>query len=70
MTADAFGLAQPDPEATWTTRAMELALRDAGMSTGDVQYINAHGTSTPANDRSEAKAIGRAGCCTRSRVRN
>ena len=59
MTADAFGLAQPDPEATWTTRAMELALRDAGMSTGDVQYINAHGTSTPANDRSEAKAIGR-----------
>jgi 3-oxoacyl-[acyl-carrier-protein] synthase II len=55
MTADAFGLAQPDPEATWTTRAMELALRDAGMSTGDVQYINAHGTSTPANDRSEGQ---------------
>lgn len=56
-TADGFGLAQPDPEATWTAKAMELALRDAGMSASDVQYINAHGTSTPANDRSETKAI-------------
>lgn len=56
-TADGFGLAQPDPEATWTAKAMELAMRDAGMSPGDVQYINAHGTSTPANDRSETKAI-------------
>ncbi len=56
-TADGFGLAQPDPEATWTEKAMELALRDAGMVPGEVQYINAHGTSTPANDRSEAKAI-------------
>lgn len=59
MTADAFGLAQPDPESAWTARAMELALRDAGMSVGDVQYINAHGTSTPANDRSECRAIRR-----------
>ena len=56
-TADGFGLAQPDPEATWTAKAMELALRDAGMSPREVQYINAHGTSTPANDRSETKAI-------------
>lgn len=56
-TADAFGLAQPDPEAAWTTKAMQLALQDAGMSPRDVQYINAHGTSTPANDRSESKAI-------------
>ncbi|MFP5356754.1 MAG: beta-ketoacyl-[acyl-carrier-protein] synthase family protein, partial [Gemmatimonadota bacterium] len=56
-TADGFGLAQPDPEATWTAKAMELALSDAGMSASDVQYINAHGTSTPANDRSETKAI-------------
>lgn len=56
-TADGFGLAQPDPEAAWTAKAMELALRDAGMSASDVQYINAHGTSTPANDRSETKAI-------------
>lgn len=56
-TADGFGLAQPDPEAAWTSKAMELAMRDAGLSAGEVQYINAHGTSTPANDRSEAKAI-------------
>ncbi len=58
-TADAFGLAQPDPEATWTTRAMQVALNDAGLSPADVQYVNAHGTSTPANDRSEAMAIRR-----------
>lgn len=56
-TADAFSLAQPDPEAAWTTRAMQLALADAGMSPADVQYVNAHGTSTPANDRSECQAI-------------
>lgn len=56
-TADGFGLAQPDPEAAWTSKAMELAMRDAGLSAREVQYINAHGTSTPANDRSEAKAI-------------
>jgi len=56
-TADAFGLAQPDPDAAWTTKAMQLALADAGMTPGDVQYVNAHGTSTPANDRSECKAI-------------
>jgi len=56
-TADAFSLAQPDPEAAWTTRAMQLALADAGMSPTDVRYVNAHGTSTPANDRSESQAI-------------
>lgn len=56
-TADAFSLAQPDPEAAWTTKAMQLALGDAGLSTNDIQYLNAHGTSTPANDRSECRAI-------------
>lgn len=56
-TADAFSLAQPEPEAAWTTRAMQLALNDAGLSAADVQYINAHGTSTPANDKSECRAI-------------
>jgi 3-oxoacyl-[acyl-carrier-protein] synthase II len=54
---DAFHMTQPDPEGRGAMQAMELALRDAGAQPGDVGYINAHGTSTPMNDRVEAQAV-------------
>ncbi len=56
-TADAFHLTAPDPEGNGAARAMREALRDAGMSPADVDYINAHGTSTQINDPIETKAI-------------
>lgn len=55
MTADAGDIVAPDPDGA--IRAMRLALQDAGMAPGDVGYINAHGTGTLANDRSESLAI-------------
>ena len=59
-TADAFHLTQPDPEGDGAARAMTLALDDAGVGPLDVDYVNAHGTSTPYNDRIETIAIKRA----------
>jgi 3-oxoacyl-[acyl-carrier-protein] synthase II len=59
MTADAHSVAIPEPEGKWAARAMESALADAGMNREDVGYINAHGTSTRANDEIETKAIKR-----------
>ena len=59
MTADAHGIAQPDPDGRWSGEAMRLALRDADLAPNDIGYINAHGTSTPANDRTETAAIRR-----------
>jgi 3-oxoacyl-[acyl-carrier-protein] synthase II len=56
-TCDAFHLTQPDPEGAGAAGAMRLALEDAGVTTKDVGYINAHGTSTPFNDKIESKAI-------------
>jgi 3-oxoacyl-[acyl-carrier-protein] synthase II len=56
-TCDAFHLTQPDPEGTGAAAAMRQALTDAGVGTADVGYINAHGTSTPFNDKIESKAI-------------
>jgi len=56
-TCDAFHLTQPDPEATGSTAAMKLAIADAGITTKDVGYINAHGTSTPFNDKIESLAV-------------
>ena len=56
-TNDAYHITSPDPEATGTTRCMRLALRDAGVEPSDIDYINAHGTSTDQNDRLETKAI-------------
>ncbi|HNV34650.1 MAG TPA: hypothetical protein PKK63_03865, partial [Bacillota bacterium] len=47
----------PDPEGKGASRAMSLAIRDAGLTAGDIGYINAHGTSTPLNDRYETLAI-------------
>lgn len=56
-TADAHHITAPAPEGSGAAKAMQLALRDAGLSTGDVQYINAHGTSTDLNDKFETMAI-------------
>jgi beta-ketoacyl-acyl-carrier-protein synthase II len=55
--ADAYHMAAPDPTAVGAVRAMRWALRDAGVSTDGIDYINAHGTSTPANDAGETLAI-------------
>jgi beta-ketoacyl-acyl-carrier-protein synthase II len=55
--ADAFHVAAPDPEATGPARAMRWALQDSGLDFTAVDYINAHGTSTPLNDITETKAI-------------
>ncbi len=56
-TADAYHLTSPDPDGDGAIRSMRRAIEDAGLSTEDVDYINAHGTSTPYNDRTETKAI-------------
>lgn len=54
---DAYHVVQPHPEAVGGARAMAEAIRDAGWQPEEVDYINAHGTSTPFNDRLETKAI-------------
>jgi 3-oxoacyl-[acyl-carrier-protein] synthase II len=56
-TADAYHLTAPAPEGEGAQRAMRRAMRDANLEANDVDYINAHGTSTPANDLNETKAI-------------
>ena len=56
-TGDAYHLTAPAPDGEGAQRAMRRAMNDAGLGLGDVQYINAHGTSTPANDLNETKAI-------------
>jgi 3-oxoacyl-[acyl-carrier-protein] synthase II len=56
-TCDAFHLTQPDPEGAGAVGAMTKAMADADLQPGDVGYINAHGTSTPFNDKIESKAI-------------
>jgi len=57
FTADAYHITAPDPAGDGAVRAMNLALREAGMNASVVDYINAHGTSTPANDKTETRAI-------------
>ena len=56
-TGDAYHVTQPPPGGEGAARAMRAALRDAGLTPEEVGYINAHGTSTPANDRTETQAI-------------
>ncbi|MBN1955446.1 MAG: beta-ketoacyl-ACP synthase II [Anaerolineae bacterium] len=55
--SDGFHVAQPDPEGRGAMRAMAWALEDAGIRPDQVDYINAHGSSTPLNDISETRAI-------------
>ena len=56
-TSDAFHITAPDEEANGVARALELALKDAGIEKEDIDYINAHGTSTPLNDKYETLGI-------------
>lgn len=59
MSADAYHLTAPHPEGLGAGNVMRAALDDAGITTGDIDYINVHGTSTPIGDPQEIKAIQR-----------
>lgn len=56
-TDDAYHITAPNPEATSAVEAMRRAIKDAEISPDQIQYINAHGTSTSLNDKTETKAI-------------
>ena len=57
MSADAYHMTHPDPEARGVALCMQQALQDAGVGPQDIDYINAHGTSTPYNDKYETLAV-------------
>ena len=57
LSSDAYHMSAPQPEGKGAARCMAMALRKAGLNTTDVDYINAHGTSTPVGDVCETKAI-------------
>lgn len=56
-TGDAYHITAPDASASGPSRGMQLAMQDAGLNPADIDYINAHGTSTELNDAGETKAI-------------
>jgi 3-oxoacyl-[acyl-carrier-protein] synthase II len=60
MTADAFGIAAPEPTGVWAAAAMINAVKDANLTMDDIGYVNAHGTSTKMNDKTETLAIKKA----------
>jgi 3-oxoacyl-[acyl-carrier-protein] synthase II len=57
MAADGTHMTAPDPEGRGAARAMSNALKDSGLNPEDLQYINAHGTSTPLGDKAETFAV-------------
>jgi 3-oxoacyl-[acyl-carrier-protein] synthase II len=57
FTNDAYHMTAPRPDGSQAARSMKLALKDANISAHEVQYVNAHGSSTPLNDPTETKAI-------------
>ena len=57
LSADAHHMTEPDPSGRQPARALALAVADAGISTDDIDYINAHATSTPVGDSSETRVI-------------
>ncbi len=57
LTADAYHITAPAPGGEGAVRSMSLAIKDAGLMPTDIDYINAHGTSTPYNDKNETEAI-------------
>jgi len=57
LTGDAYHMTAPSPDGDGAIRCMQMALSDAGLAPQEVQYINAHGTSTDLNDAAETKAI-------------
>lgn len=57
ISCDSFHMTAPDEKASGAVRSMQAALKDAGLSHDDIDYINAHGTATPVNDLTETKAI-------------
>jgi 3-oxoacyl-[acyl-carrier-protein] synthase II len=57
LSADGFHVTSPDPSGAGAIRAMQAALRAAALSPDDIDYVSAHGTGTPANDRAEAVAL-------------
>ena len=67
MSADAYHITSPVPGGAGAQSAMRLALEDAGADAEEVDYINAHGTSTPQNDSSETLAIRAASSRARTR---
>jgi 3-oxoacyl-[acyl-carrier-protein] synthase II len=60
MTCDAYHITSPVPGGEGATRAMQLAMKDGDLTAEQISYINAHGTSTPANDLTETMAIKKA----------
>jgi len=57
LTADAHHITDPAPNGAGVVKAMQIAIEDSGISAGDIDVVNAHGTSTPPNDRNETAAI-------------